>query len=118
MDSGKTLVAMTAIILGIASPIILAGLILWYQSWKTRLLHQTALQLAEKGQPLPPEYFLGKPSPASDLRRGLVLVGLGIGLVISLYQIEVPWGFGLIPLFMGVGYLIVWALETGKSAKP
>ena len=30
--------------------------------------------------------------------------------------LEVPWGFGLIPLFMGIGYLVVWKLEGGGKA--
>ena len=47
----------------------------------------------------------------------VVLVGLGIGLSICLAQIEVSWGFGLIPLFMGIGYLMVWQLETRHQGR-
>ena len=111
MQIGQTVIAMTAIILAIGMPLILAAMIMFYQSRKTDRIHDLALRLAEKGQPVPPEFLMGKQSPQSDLRRGLVLVGLGIGLSICLWQIEVAWGFGLIPLFMGFGYLVVWKLE-------
>lgn len=115
MQVGQTIVAMTAIILGIGTPLILAAMIMLYQARKTERIHDLALRLAEKGQPVPPEFLIGKPSPQSDLRRGLVLLGLGIGLSVCLWQIDVPWGFGLIPLFMGFGYLVVWKLEGGRK---
>ena len=115
MDIGYNLIPLAAIVMGTGMPIVLAGLILWYQLRKTRCMHETAIQLAEKGQPIPPEFFLGKQAPQSDLRRGVVLIGLGMGLSACLAQIEQPWGFGLIPLFMGMGYLLVWKLESASQ---
>jgi hypothetical protein len=114
MDFGQTIVAGLAITLGICAPITLIGLILWYKSRKTRLIHETALRLAEKGQPVPPELFMGADEPFSDLRRGVVLVALGAGLALFMVQSDGPWSLGLIPIFMGAGYLVVWKLETGK----
>lgn len=115
MDFGTTMVAGMAIILGVGAPIALVGLILWYKSRKTRMIHETALRLAEKGQPVPPELFLGAEEPFSDLRRGVVLVALGLGLALFMYQMDKPWSLGLIPLFMGAGYLVVWKLDAGKA---
>ena len=115
MDGWEILVPLTAIVMGIGMPLILAAMVMVFQTRKTERLHEFALRLAEKGQPLPPEFLLGKASPYSDLRRGLVLVGLGIGLSVCLWQIGVPWGFGLIPLFMGIGYLMVWKLDHTES---
>ena len=115
MDFGTTMVAGMAISLGIGAPIALVGLILWYKSRKTRMIHETALRLAEKGQPVPPELFLGAEEPFSDLRRGVVLVALGLGLALFMYQMDKPWSLGLIPLFMGAGYLVVWKLDAGKA---
>ena len=117
MDFGITMVAGMAIILGIASPIALLGLVLWYKSRKTRMIHETALRLAEKGQAVPPELFMGADEPFSDLRRGVVLIALGLGLALFMYQMDKPCGVGLIPLFMGIGYLVVWKLEEGKQTK-
>ena len=59
MDSGHTLIAGLAIVLGLGAPITLIALIRWYKSRKTRLIHETALRLAEKGQSVPPELFMG-----------------------------------------------------------
>jgi hypothetical protein len=53
----------------------------------------------------------------SDLRRGFVLIMLGVAMCICLYELGVPWTFGLIPLLMGVGFLIVWRLESRDAAK-
>ncbi len=115
MDSVKYVIPIVAIIFGTAMPIVFAALVLWYQLRKTQRIHDLALRLAERGQPVPAELFTGSRGPYSDLRRGLVLIGLGIGLSICLAQIEVPWAFGLIPLFMGIGYLLVWKLESGTA---
>jgi hypothetical protein len=42
---------------------------------------------------------------------------LGVAICICLYQLGVPWTFGLIPLLMGVGFLIAWRLEPREGAK-
>ncbi len=115
MDFGTTMIAGLAIVLGIGAPLAAIGLVLWYKSRRTRLIHETALKLAEKGQPVPPEMFVGADEPFSDLRRGVVLVGLGLGLGLFMFQLGKPWAVGLIPLFMGLGYLVVWKLESGKA---
>ena len=115
MDFGTTMIAGLAIVLGIGAPLAAIGLVLWYKSRRTRLIHETALKLAEKGQPVPPEMFVGADEPFSDLRRGVVLVGLALGLGLFMFQLGKPWAVGLIPLFMGLGYLVVWKLESGKA---
>jgi hypothetical protein len=115
MDFGTAMVAGMAIVLGISAPILVVGLILWHNSRKTRMIHETALRLAEKGQPVPPELFMGEKAQFSDLRRGAVLVALGLGLALFMYQMDKPWSLGLIPFFMGMGYLVVWKLEAGKD---
>jgi uncharacterized membrane-anchored protein YitT (DUF2179 family) len=111
MDFGTTLIAAMAIILGASAPIVVVCVVLWYKSRRTRLIHETALKLAERGQPVPPELFAVTEEPASDLRRGIVLSLVGLAICILLYQVNAPWAAGLIPFFMGVGYLIVWKLE-------
>ena len=117
MDSVKYVIPIVAIVCGTAMPVVLAALVLWYQLRKTQRVHDLALRLAEKGQPVPPELFSGTHTKQSDLRRGLVLVGLGMGLSICLAQLEAPWSIGMIPLFMGIGYLLVWKLESGGAER-
>jgi Domain of unknown function (DUF6249) len=114
MDGGKVMIAMTAITFGIAAPIMMLVAILWYKLKQTERLHDIALKLAEKGQSVPPEIFRGE-MPYSDFRRGIVLLALGIALTIALVQLKAPWAFGLIPLFMGLGYLLVWKLDGGNK---
>lgn len=115
MDFKTMLIAALSIVLGVGAPLALTALILWYKSRLTRLIHQTAVTLAEKGQPVPPELFAYVDQPFADLRRGVILIALGLGLALFMYQVEQPWSIGLIPLLMGVGYLIVWKLEADKS---
>ena len=112
MDFGTSMLAIVATVASMGVPVLIVGMILWYKSRKTRLMHETAVRLAEKGQPVPPELFLGREQPYSDLRRGVVLVAVGIALCIALNQLGEAWTIGLIPLFMGLGYVLVWKLES------
>jgi cadmium resistance protein CadD (predicted permease) len=75
--------------------------------------------MIEKGVPVPPELFL---NPRNNLRRGVVLCGVGTGSLI-LFMIEflrgAPdlefWLIGVIPLLMGISYIIVWKLQDGEK---
>ena len=56
----------------------------------------------------------------SDMRRGVVLVMIGLGLILFLGAVNEweggAWAIGVIPFLIGVGYLLVWKLE-GKNGK-
>ena len=113
MDFGTTIVASIGIFLGVLMPVMMVGIILWYKTRRNQLLHETALKLVEKGQPVPAALFVDQREPHSNLRRGVVLIMAGLGISLSLYLFGMQfWTFGIIPLFMGVGYLIVWKLES------
>ncbi len=86
-----------------------------------RLHHAERLAAIEKGielPPLPPEFFLGYPSPravgepARTLRNGLVLLFLGAAIFLALRAetglVNAWWG--LIPAAIGVAYLLYYAL--------
>ena len=79
---------------------------------KQAQLHQTLRLMIEKGSDIPPELFAPPSSAHSDLRRGLVLVGVGLSLLILIGMVEGfasgSWAVGLVPAFIGVAYLIVW----------
>ena len=68
---------------------------------RQRLLHETIQRMIEKGQPIPPELLQSQDPPRrpkSDLRSGLVLIGVGIGVGIFLYvQHGNVWTAALIP---------------------
>ena len=79
---------------------------------KQAQLHQTLRLMIEKGTDIPPELFAPPSSVHRDLRRGLVLVGIGLSLLILIGMVDGfaggSWAVGLIPAFIGAAYLIVW----------
>jgi len=109
------LIPIFGIVFGTLAPIAIVWLLLRFRGERTRLIYETAVKLADKGQPVPPELFQNLNQPSSDLRRGLVLTLFGIALSISLFEIGTFWTFGLIPAFMGIGYLIVWQFERRQQ---
>jgi hypothetical protein len=104
------------------APVLIVAVILYFGFSKSRMQHRTIRMLAEKGQPIPPA-LLAPPAPAvrqrSDMRRGVVLTMVGIGAIIFFGAVNDweggAWSLGLIPLLIGVGYLIVWKLEGKKD---
>jgi hypothetical protein len=95
--------------------------IIMFSSWaKSRSLQRTVRMMVEKGQPVPPELFAapaGAPlRPWYDLRRGIVLLAVGVGVVmffgISAGWDEGVWALGLIPGLIGFGYIVAWRLAN------
>ena len=114
MSINETLVALTAVVLAFGTPIILVAAILLYRMRRARLTHETIARMVEKGQPVPVELIAPPHRPGSDLRTGLILLFLGIGLTVFLLvadQSHKGWGIGMIPLFIGLGFLAAWKLE-------
>ena len=129
-------VAIVAVIF--LSPVLVIALILWYRMRKARMLNETMLKLAEKGV-VPPAEALGAlagtpsspmaamPSAApiyeqakqirrraawSDLRKGVIMGGIGLGLTFfSMLDDGTPNSVGLVLLFVGVGYIVLWWFE-------
>jgi hypothetical protein len=116
------------------TPVILLVGIIWYKLRKTRLQNEAMLALAEKGIVPPaqaadalasgasaatvaPQVYqqavaLRKRVVWSDLRKGVILSMIGLGL--SFYFVTAsgePSWIGLILLFVGVGYVALWWLE-------
>jgi hypothetical protein len=125
------------------SPVLAIALILGYRMRKARMLNETMLRLAEKGV-VPPGEALGalvagnpaaisaSPSAAplyeqarqirqraawSDLRKGVIMGGIGLGLAMySILDDGTPNALGLVLLFVGIGYLVLWWFEDRKIA--
>jgi Domain of unknown function (DUF6249) len=106
------------------APVLIVGLIMYFSFSRSRAMHRTVRMMVEKGQPVP-EALLNPP-PAqrqrSDLRRGVVLTMIGIGLMAFFGAVNDweggSWTLGLIPFLIGVGYLLVWTLDTKKDNPP
>jgi hypothetical protein len=122
------------------TPVVLLIGIIWYKLRKTRLQNEAMLALAAKGV-VPPsqaaEALATGAAPAtaapqvyqqalalrrrvvwSDLRKGIILAAIGAAFV--LYAMtengEASW-VGLVLLFVGAGYLVLWWLEGRHLAK-
>jgi hypothetical protein len=140
MDVAPWIVGVVFLVLGsiFLTPIILLVGIIWYKLRKTRLQNEAVLKLAERGvmpsaqavdavmagtppaQAVPPAIAAAVPQAVatrrravwSDLRKGVLLVAVGLALV--LYSItdagEANW-LGLVLLFVGAGYIALWWLE-------
>jgi hypothetical protein len=106
------------------APVLIVGLILYFSFSRQRALHRTVRMMVEKGQPVP-EALLNPP-PAqrqrSDVRRGVVLTMVGLGLMVFFGAVNDweggSWTLGLIPFLIGAGYLLVWKLDTKKDNPP
>ena len=104
------------------APVLIVAVIMYFGFSKSRMQHRTVRMLAEKGQPIPAE-LLAPPAPAvrqhSDMRRGIILVMVGIALMICFGAWNDweggAWAIGVIPFVIGIGYLLVGKLEGGKK---
>jgi len=126
------------------APVLAIGLILWYRMRKARMLNETMLKLAERGVVAPadalqaltsgkqaailsagastaPIYEQAKQirrrAAWSDLRKG-VFTG-GVGLALSFYSMledREPNAIGLVLLFVGIGFVVLWWFEERQLA--
>lgn len=99
-------------------PVAIVAVVLVFRQRRHAMLHKTLTTMIEKGTPIPPELLRPEmKQPKSDLRRGVVLIAVGLGIAgFLLAQKENAWGVGLIPLLIGVGYLVVWKLDPNRKA--
>jgi hypothetical protein len=113
-------------VLGVfGAPVLVVGLIMYFGFSRNRMMHKTIRMMVEKGQEVPAA-LLAAPPPAvrqrSDMRRGVVLVMVGIGLMLFFAAVNDweggSWAIGVIPFVIGLGYLLVWKLEGKKDNPP
>jgi hypothetical protein len=106
------------------APVLVVGAIMFFSYLKSRSLHRTVRDMVEKGQPVPPALFAPPAAirARSDMRRGVVLVMVGIGVMIFFGAVNDweggAWALGIIPFLIGVGHLLVWKLEAPKDKAP
>ena len=102
----------------------IVGLVTYFRFRRRREVQETIRIAIEKGQELPTEFLETISSPKEepkkdqDLRRGVVLiaVGLGIGafgfLVGEADAVGPLMGIGSIPLLIGLALTALWILRT------
>jgi hypothetical protein len=103
------------------TPIMIVALIMYFSFSKSRAMHRTVRMMVEKGQPVP-ESLLNPPPvirQRSDLRRGVVLLMVGTGLMVFFGACNDweggAWSIGIIPFLIGAGYLLVWRLDFRRG---
>lgn len=121
-DAGGIAIAIVAVIFTtvFGAPVVVIGLVIFFSWLKSRSLHRTVREMVAKGHPVPPELFAVPGTPAkarSDLRRGVVFICIGIGVMVFFAAVSDSgaWALGMIPLMIGAGYLLVWKLEGPKK---
>jgi len=125
------------------TPILIIALIIWYKMRKTRMQNETMLKLAEKGIVAPGEALqaigtgqvasaigvavataplaeqareLRKQAAWSDLRKGVLMGTIGLALTFySLFDDRSPNWLGLVLLFVGIGYCVLWYFEDQQA---
>ncbi len=126
-------------------PLLIIILLIWYKVRKNRMLNETMIKLAEKGVVPPadalqalgnnrveatvtagtataPIYDLAKATRQrtawSDLRKGILLGAVGLGLTLySMFEDGSPSALGLIFLFVGAGFCVLWFFEDRDAMR-
>jgi len=78
-------------------------------------------KLIEKDRDIPKE-LLAKPHNIrrSDLHKGIILIAFGLSISIVIFVLKNHsnfWTIGLIPVFIGIGYLISFKLDQAFKSK-
>lgn len=95
----------------------------WSRQKTNRHLRECVKLMLEKGVAIPPEVLVQQRRNTANLKTGLVLLFCGIGIS-SFFGLTSLWnaaslqgiGIGLIPLFLGIGYLIFWKMKGKDSS--
>ena len=139
-DPGLAVMVLGVVFIVFLTPILIIALIIWYKIRRTRMQNEAMLRLAEKGVVAPADAVqalatgrvdaLVAPASAadrastltrraawSDLRKGVLLAAVGAAFVFHsmLDEGTASW-FGLVLLFVGVGYIVLWYFEDRQAA--
>ena len=107
------------------APVLVVGAIMFFSYLKSRSLHRTVREHGGKRPASAARRSSARrprSAPAPDMRRGVVLVMVGIGVMIFFGAVNDwdggAWSLGMIPFLIGAGYLLVWKLEGRKDKVP
>jgi multidrug efflux pump subunit AcrA (membrane-fusion protein) len=126
------------------TPLLIIGLIIWYKVRKNRMQNEMMLKLAEKGIVAPADAMqaigtgrvgplvsaaaasaplaeqarvLRKSAAWSDLRKGVLMGTVGFALTVyATFEDGSPSWIGLVLLFLGIGYVVLWYFEDRQAA--
>ncbi|SMF82757.1 DUF6249 domain-containing protein [Pseudobacteriovorax antillogorgiicola] len=89
---------------------------------RTRDLQETLRAMVKENREIPESLLLSLhqqklPTAQADLRKGILLSAVGLGASIIVFMVnpnasnDGSWTGGFLPLFIGLGYLILWFLH-------
>ncbi len=111
-------VAIPAVVLTLGMPVIIVLLVLWFSHKKRRQKMEVINSYLQADREVPDQVLNAfDVGGKSSLRRGIMLVGLGLGIVAAFNGFNEPEiaALGLIPLFIGLARLVYWFLEDRKA---
>ncbi len=115
-DTSRTITDLMPIFIFIFLLIVLY--IPFYINLKKAKMRQSIINnLIEKGKEIPNELLSPtvKKNVRSDFHKGIILIALGLSLCLVLFVLKVTnnyWTIGLIPLLIGIGYLISFKFDN------
>ena len=97
-------------------PVVILAIVLFFKHRRLRLMHETLRAMIEKGMPVTPEVIAalklqGNPRGPRMcyLLPGLIFSAVGVGLMINSGR------GGLIPLLIGVAFLVAWQVDKRST---
>lgn len=106
----------------------------YFRSLERQKLQDTLRAAVERGEPIPPEIVQAMTQPVKeskaafrhpdqDLRQGIVWLAVGLGLALMGYFMgfnepdatHVMLGIAAIPGFIGLAFIVLWAVGRRKS---
>jgi hypothetical protein len=119
MPSEFTMTITTILVL--AFILLLLTIPFYFNLKKTMGRHQIINNLIEKDKDIPKELIdISSKSGRSDFHKGVILIALGISISIVLLVLKIEnnyWTIGLIPTFIGIGYLISFKFDNSSRRK-
>ncbi len=98
--------------------VMVIGGTLYYRFRRDAQRHETIRLMVEKGAEIPPQLLVTRKRQGSDLKRGILLLAAGAGLSTFLAIVskqDPAWSLGLVPAFIGAGYLLTWKLQSQRG---
>lgn len=119
---GELAVGALAITLIFGTPVFIVAGVLYASYRKRQLVYQTVNLMIGEGKEIPEEILRDlhrEATPKSNLHKGLVWTGIGLGIIscFAAMGAEKVFFLGLIPLFIGLAQLLIWKLDKGANGK-
>lgn len=103
-------------VLGILFPVMIIALVFFFVIILRIFSHRERMAMIAKGI-APPGEEAAERTPQSQLRRALTSTLVGVALLLGLLTLGIgPWLLGgLIPMFIGIAYLISYFAATDRE---